>query len=163
MNVARYELASDASVLDRSTLRLMKWWHRSGRDLVRAATTTALIVSAVLGAFLVATPGDPLVTTGTGLAMIAGPAGWLVYRRIRPFTGFAVNKRARATGIAVGVVVSVALAPLFVLPLLAIHMIVISASNVGSLLAYLPAGLLAAVGAGAARWRRIRYENPIYP
>ena len=163
MNISSYQLPANATPLDRATLAVMKLWHGSLRDFTRAGAITALTVSTVLGAFLVAAPGGSLSSVATVLTAIGFPAGWIAYRMRRPFDGFHVNRSARAWGIGLGLLGGLVFGPILVLGIRGVSMLVITLSNIWSGLALVPVAIAVAAGWFAADRRRRRYEDPIYP
>ena len=162
MNVQSYTLTPSASGLDRTTLRVMKAWHHSGRDFWRAAIVTMLLSGVAVAVVLVAVPTRGFFgTLGGGLAAVGIPIGWLAHRRRHP-VDIDINRTARSRGVIVGVV----LFPLGV----AVTATMSAGLNliVGSLTAVpplqlIPGIVMVAIGWFAASLRLRRLEDPLYP
>ena len=162
MNVQAYALTPSAPRIDRLTLRVMKAWHRSGRDLLRALIVTMLLVGVAFSVALVAVPaGGILGTLGGGLATIGIPIGWLAHRRQYP-VALEVNRKARSRGITLGVLLFPLGIGIVGTMSVGLHLLVGPLAALPPL-QLIPGIVMVAVGwfAASLRWRRI--NDPLYP
>lgn len=163
MTAHHYELGPGASLLDRITLRLFRWWRGAGRDFLLACFLTQLVVAAMLVIPLAAVPGDGnWQAVGALAALVAPVAAWMVHRRRHDWRVPPANPRARRWGIGLGVALFL-VTGLFLMVLLSYIGIVISMLSAQGPLALLPALGSGAVGWLAAVYRKRQLDNPIYP
>ncbi len=162
MNIQTYTLAPSASRLDKSTLRVMKAWHRSGRDFLRAAIVTMLLAGVAFSVLLVAVPSRGLFgTLGGGLATVGIPIGWLAHRRGHP-VDLGVNRKARSRGITLGVLLFPLGIGIVATMTTGLNLLIGTLAAVPAL-QLIPGIAMVAIGwfAASLRWRQI--NDPIYP
>ncbi len=163
MTFQHYELGADASLLDRTTLRVFNWWRRIGRDFFTTYFLTQLMLATVLVVPLTSVPSVGLwQAIGAAAAVIAPIAAWLVHRRHYSWSRPRMNPRARTWGITLGIL----------LFLVTGVFLMVCVGYIGVLIAMLapqgPLALLPAMGTGAAAWiaatiRKRQLDSPIYP
>lgn len=163
MTAHNWHLGDEASMLDRATLRVFRWWHVSGRDLTRAYFLTQLTLAVVLVIPLTAVPTSSIWNPlGAVAATVAPIAAWLVHRRRYQWRAQAGNRRAVRRGITVGVLLFLFTGVVLMVLLSYIGVAIAMLSPQG------PLALIPAVGTGGLGWlaatRRKRHlDNPIYP
>ncbi len=163
MTIDHYQLGPEASLLDRSTLRIMRWWRRSGRDFVTGYVLAQLLLAAVLSTVLAFVPSAGFWSgAGAVAALLAPGAAWVIHRRTRDWPRVDVNHRARGWGAAFGVLLIFVTGWFVLLPLTYLGV------AISMLAAQGPLGLVPAVGTFAAGWvaatiRKRQLDDPVYP
>jgi hypothetical protein len=163
MTTHEYRLGDEASLLDRATLRVFRWWRGPGRDFLSAYGLTQLTLAAILAVPLTAVPDVSLWNPLAAVAAVVAPIGaWVVHRRRYGWRAPLADQRAVVWGIGLG----------FVLFLVTGVLLMVLVGYVGIVIAMLsaqgPLALLPAVGTGLLGWlaaahRKRRLDDPIYP
>jgi hypothetical protein len=163
MTTDNWTLGTDASLLDRATLRVFRWWRRFGSDFVRSYFLTQLTLAAILTVFL--TPvrvfGDWHLI-GAVAALVAPVAAWLVHRRRYGWRAPIGNQRAIKRGITLGILFFLATGVLLMVVFSYVAVVIGMLSPQGPLV-LIPAVLTGAAGWLAATHRKRQLDNPIYP
>ncbi len=163
MTVDVYRLGDGASLLDRVTLRVFRWWRGAGRDFVRAYFLTQLTIAALLVLPLTAVPSvSSWAAAGAVAAVIAPVAAWITHRRRYGWTAPPSNQRAVTWGIGFGVLFFL-VTGLALMVLLGYIGVVISQLSAQGPPALVPAIATGLAGWLAAAYRKRRLDDPVYP
>lgn len=150
-------LPAEATLIDRLTFPLWRWWHQSLRETLRLAYWTAFILAAVMVAGLLVVEAVPFGGWGVAAAalIIAGIAGgWLAGTGAKsPRPVHSAGSRLAAVALALPLALLMLTVAIFGAAM-AISFIVVPAANYG-----LPMLVIVAFGAVfltrlIARWRR---------
>jgi hypothetical protein len=163
MTASHYELGADASLLDRTTLRIFRWWRGAGRDFLRAYFLTQLALAAVLVVPLTAVPNSSSWhLVGAVAALLAPVVAWMVHRRRYGWRPVVENRRARRWGIGLGVALFLVTGVLLAVMVSYIGIAIAMLSPQGPLV-LVPAIATGFLGWYAAAYRKRQLDDPLYP
>ncbi len=158
-----FRLGDEASLIDRVTLRVFRWWRGPGRDFVRAYLLTQLTIAALLAIPLTAVPAVSSWAAVGAVAAVGAPvAAWITHRRRSGWSAPASNQRAVKWGIGLGILFFLATG-LALMVLLTYIGVVISMLAAQGPLALIPAIATGTAGWLAAAYRKRRLDDPVYP